>query len=361
VRGHPRELVIPRASASAAWSGGRRPASRQRDATASRAAASAPPASVGYGTSFPVTARLTAGGAPLAGKLVRIGFGAAGVPATTDANGEARATLRAAFSPSTYAATASFAGDAGHAPSAARAAVTVTAQPTTLALAGTLGSQPFDGQLAISATLRDGQSPPVPLHQRTIFVIIRGTGPLSGSVTRVFTGRTDPLGRVDMPAAALAGLPVGTYTVDAYFNGVDVPGVLTLRPDEVDYGHAEAHATLVLAWPFSGFFQPVDNPPTVNVVNAGSAVPVKFSLGGDRGLGILAGGAPSVATVSCPGAAALDLIETTVAATTSGLKYDAATKQYTYVWKTSKGSSGCRQLTVKLVDGTEHVALFKFK
>jgi len=33
---------------------------------------------------------------------------------------------------------------------------------------------------------------------------------------------------------------------------------------------------------FSGFFQPVDNLPTFNVVKAGQAVPVKFSLGGDR-------------------------------------------------------------------------------
>jgi streptogramin lyase len=32
---------------------------------------------------------------------------------------------------------------------------------------------------------------------------------------------------------------------------------------------------------FSGFFQPVDNPPTLNSTKAGSAVPVKFSLNGN--------------------------------------------------------------------------------
>jgi hypothetical protein len=99
----------------------------------------------------------------------------------------------------------------------------------------------------------------------------------------------------------------------------------------------------------------------VNIVNAGSAVPVKFSLGGNRGLGILATGSPVVTTVACPGTATFDTIETTVAATTSGLQYDATSGQYTYVWKTVKGSTGCRQVDVRLVDGTDHVAQFKFK
>ena len=36
---------------------------------------------------------------------------------------------------------------------------------------------------------------------------------------------------------------------------------------------------------FNGFFQPVDNL-LLNVAKAGSAIPVKFSLGGNVGLGI---------------------------------------------------------------------------
>ena len=50
------------------------------------------------------------------------------------------------------------------------------------------------------------------------------------------------------------------------------------------------HLTVVFSW--TGFFQPVDNPPAVNTKNAGSAVPVTFSLGGDQGLGVLAAGSP---------------------------------------------------------------------
>lgn len=37
---------------------------------------------------------------------------------------------------------------------------------------------------------------------------------------------------------------------------------------------------------FSGFYEPVNNLPTTNVVNAGRAVPMKFGLGDDQGLGI---------------------------------------------------------------------------
>jgi hypothetical protein len=44
---------------------------------------------------------------------------------------------------------------------------------------------------------------------------------------------------------------------------------------------------------FSSFFPPVDNPPTVNMAKAGRAVPVRFSLGGDQGLDILAAGSPT--------------------------------------------------------------------
>ena len=37
---------------------------------------------------------------------------------------------------------------------------------------------------------------------------------------------------------------------------------------------------------FTGFFAPVANPPTLNAVNAGRAIPVKFDLSGDKGLNI---------------------------------------------------------------------------
>ncbi len=45
----------------------------------------------------------------------------------------------------------------------------------------------------------------------------------------------------------------------------------------------------------------------------------------------------------------------------SSLTYDPASDTYTYVWKTDKRWEGtCRQLVVRLDDGTSHRANFKF-
>jgi hypothetical protein len=44
------------------------------------------------------------------------------------------------------------------------------------------------------------------------------------------------------------------------------------------------------------------------------------------------------------------------------LNYSTTTDQYNYVWKTENSwKNTCRQLTLKLNDGTEHKANFKFK
>jgi hypothetical protein len=117
-----------------------------------------------------------------------------------------------------------------------------------------------------------------------------------------------------------------------------------------------------LSYDFIGFYQPVDNAPTLNVVKAGSAVPVKFGLGGNLGLNILATGYPTAQGISCDLSAPADDIEQTVTAGASSLSYDATSGQYTYVWKTDRlWVGGCRQLTLKLADGTTHIAVFRFK
>jgi hypothetical protein len=110
----------------------------------------------------------------------------------------------------------------------------------------------------------------------------------------------------------------------------------------------------------------VDNLPMVNSVKAKQAlaVPVKFSLGGNQGVNIFAAGYPTSQPVSCSSGAAVDEIEQTVTASTSNLAYDAATDTYTYTytWKTEKNWAGtCRQLIVRLQDGTDHTATFQFK
>jgi YVTN family beta-propeller protein len=113
---------------------------------------------------------------------------------------------------------------------------------------------------------------------------------------------------------------------------------------------------------FTGFLQPVDNLPTLNMAKAGSAIPVKFSLGGDQGLNIFDANYPKSQLIACDSTVPMDGIEQTVTAGSSSLSYDPNTDTYTYVWKTEKlWADSCRQLVVKLNDGTYHRANFKLK
>jgi hypothetical protein len=110
---------------------------------------------------------------------------------------------------------------------------------------------------------------------------------------------------------------------------------------------------------FHGFLAPLANPPAVNRVGAGSTVPVKFSLGGDQGLEVLAAGSPTVQPVFCgtttPSGAA-------TAAAGPGLRYDPTTDEYVFAWMTAGSRKGtCARLDVRLSDGTTHSADFSFK
>ena len=115
------------------------------------------------------------------------------------------------------------------------------------------------------------------------------------------------------------------------------------------------------AYDFSGFFTPADNAPAVNSMKAGGAIPIRFSLGGDFGLDVLAAGAPTSQSISCDGSAPLDPVEQTVSAGSSGLGYDPASDTYTYAWKTNKAWAGtCRELVLTFDDGTFRSLLFTF-
>jgi hypothetical protein len=138
--------------------------------------------------------------------------------------------------------------------------------------------------------------------------------------------------------------------------------VVTVMATDADGNHSSCQFNVTVLYNFSGFFQPVDNLPVLNVVSAGKAIPVKFSLSGNKGLNIFAAGSPSSVTISCDGTAPQDDIEETVNAGGSSLSYTALTDQYNYVWKTENSwKNTCRQLIVRLNDGTEHRANFKFK
>lgn len=120
--------------------------------------------------------------------------------------------------------------------------------------------------------------------------------------------------------------------------------------------------TVTVQYNFAGFFAPVDNLPVLNIVQAGRAIPVKFSLSGNKGLGIFAVGSPSSGPIACNSSDPATLLEATVTAGGSSLSYDPTSDQYIYVWKTEPAWAGtCRQLVVRLNDGSIHRANFKFK
>ena len=118
-------------------------------------------------------------------------------------------------------------------------------------------------------------------------------------------------------------------------------------------------ATVNVVWAFGGFRPPL-NGSIVNTVNAGSTIPVKFSLGGNQGLAIFKPGYPASAAYPCG----------TVPPTTrprpqravSPLRYDAAADEYVFEWKTDKEWAGtCRVLVLGLADGTTWTVAVPFK
>ena len=124
---------------------------------------------------------------------------------------------------------------------------------------------------------------------------------------------------------------------------------------------ANADANYQVVYNFNGFFQPIENLPTLNEVKGGQAIPIKFSLNGNFGLNIFAPGYPASSAIACSDTEPGNVIEETTTAGGSSLTYNAATGQYNYVWKTDKSWKGCRLLIVRFNDGSSYMAKFRFK
>ena len=76
-------------------------------------------------------------------------------------------------------------------------------------------------------------------------------------------------------------------------------------------------------------------------------------------MNIIAAGYPKSEKIDCTTGASLGDVQPTQS--NGGLSYDAATGQYSYVWKTNNAWAGtCRQFVVQLVDGTIHRANSNF-
>lgn len=119
--------------------------------------------------------------------------------------------------------------------------------------------------------------------------------------------------------------------------------------------------TIIVNYDFSGFFSPVKNLPDWNAMEAGRAIPIKFSLNGNQGMAIFESNTPTSKDVSCSNNVGVGFAEKVATTGNSGLNYDHVTNTYNYIWKTDATWAGkCRELRVQLIDGTIHSALFKF-
>jgi predicted extracellular nuclease len=120
-------------------------------------------------------------------------------------------------------------------------------------------------------------------------------------------------------------------------------------PDEFrisDHDPVLVDLDLVVPYQFTGFFAPAVNPPAINSVKAGATLPVKFRLGGDRGLDVFASG-PTVTPIVCTTREAIG------APTPAEGELAYVNGTYVYTWKTAKRAAGtCQALSFTLNDAT---------
>lgn len=217
----------------------------------------------------------------------------------------------------------------------------------------------FSTDYSCSANSAGGSAGPV-----TVSIQRDATAPVV-SVTGPGDGATYLLGAVPVAGCTTTDATSGVATeatVNVTGSGVGAQtATCTGGSDNAGNTTPAVSVTYNVVYNFTGFFAPVDNGGVLNTAKAGSAIPVKFSLSGDQGLSIMAAGSPSSRAINCDSQLATDAIEATVTAGSSSLSYDSTAGQYVYVWKTDKAwASSCRQVTVKLIDGTSHTANFKF-
>jgi hypothetical protein len=135
----------------------------------------------------------------------------------------------------------------------------------------------------------------------------------------------------------------------------------TVHASDLALNTSSTTAVYQVIYNFGGFLAPVQDPPAVNEVRAGRTVPVKFSLNGFQGAGVLADGYPQVAQVECGAGEEPDHGEPAGAGGRPELVYRARSDRYRFLWRTERSwAGGCRQLILKLDDGLVRRAEFAF-
>jgi hypothetical protein len=198
------------------------------------------------------------------------------------------------------------------------------------------------------------------------FTIAKALPALQWTPAPLSTGT--PLGpsQLNATATGIGGTSLSgsfTYTPPAG-TAFDAAGIVSLSaqftPTDANYSSATKTVSITVSgtMSFTGFYTPVRNMPYVNSAMAGSAIPIKFSIGGYRGLRVLQVNSPTSVPVACPANAPENAVRGMIAPT-SGLQ--SLGSSYAYVWRTNAGWGGsCRKFVLTLSDGSAHEAMFRF-
>jgi uncharacterized repeat protein (TIGR01451 family) len=186
------------------------------------------------------------------------------------------------------------------------------------------------------------------------------------------TGRivvTCPVGTLTVGQQTVVSIVAKVNPVPATSDGVVIinQAAVSSDPDPTFYqtnvtlSGTGSNVTTHVLYNWSGFFSPTQNPPTINQVNAGSSIPLKFSLGGDFGPNVFAKGYPQQRLMNCrtlqPTGPA-----TTLPSPTVSVNLNTSPPQYNFNIQSDPAWVGtCRVISVKLNDGTDaHNAYFQF-
>ena len=199
-----------------------------------------------------------------------------------------------------------------------------------------------------------------------VYVTSPGLGPSDeqeiGQFTADANGHIAETIRIPLTATGFpsTGSSNGLVFIDAIGLGLD--GVHADDNDMVSLAPRTSSCGTVEQLPFKGFYPPVANLPKVNDVKHHWDILVRFSMPGiDKvpNSDVLASGYPQSAPVSCTDPGTITSGDPTVSV--KGNTRDNFGDSYNYIWKTDPSWRGCRELVVKLVDGTYHQAVFDFR
>lgn len=163
---------------------------------------------------------------------------------------------------------------------------------------------------------------------------------------------------VTVPDGATAKVDTTSPDIYTLQNLGDTP--VTVTVDGTTATIPAGTTTPVANWNFTGFQAPVDNPPVVNLVKAGRAVPLKWRLTRSDGTPVTNLTAATITTVgvSCATGSPVDEVEETTSGGTSLI--NQGNGNYQLNWKSQTSHAGtCRDLHLNIGDGITHTAKFR--